>query len=118
MKWAAAAEQQLVTNTLPGLMSGLADVTDGTNVGVAQGRDSARFAFEAPTQPGIRCQMRQENFDGDHPIQPGVERAIHRSHSACAEQSLQFVSAEVSAGFEVMARERVGYSRRRAEQQV
>jgi hypothetical protein len=73
---------------------------DATNVGVAQGCDSSRLTFEALPQPGIRRQMRQENLDGDHPIKSCVERAIHGSHAAGAQQSLQLVPAEVSAGFE------------------
>jgi len=68
-----------------------ADVEKGTDVGMVEGRDGLRFAFETEFGRGIRAEMIWEDFDCDITAEPGVAGAIDFARAACAKRRKDFV---------------------------
>ena len=56
------------------------------------------FALEAREAVGIVRERVGQDLDRDVALQPRVARAIHLAHAAGAEQRVDFVRAEASAG--------------------
>ena len=72
----------------------LADVVDGDDVGIVEGRGRPRLAFESRQVRAVRGQLRREHLDRDAAVQPRVPRRVNLPHSACAEWRQDFVGAE------------------------
>ena len=66
-------------------------------MGMLEGRDSSRFAFEAHLQIRIRRELRGQDLDSDVAIQPRIARAIHLAHAASADRRHYFVRSEFGA---------------------
>ena len=75
----------------------VADVMQGTDIGVVQRRNSPRFALEALLGLEIRRKMRRQDLDRDGAIQARVARTIHLTHAACAKRRLNFIGSEFRA---------------------
>ena len=69
----------------------LADVEQGADVGVVEGRQQLRLALEAREALGIGDERRGQDLDRDVAIELGVARTIHLAHSACPERAEDFV---------------------------
>src|SRR5271155_5272429 len=73
------------------------DVVDSENVRVIQRRDGSRFLFEAPQSVRIFCQPFGQHFDRNVASEPRIERSVHFSHAARAEQRNDFIRAKSRA---------------------
>src|SRR3982750_452924 len=73
-------------------------VVQRADVWVIELGDGSRLTLEALTELRIGGQGRREHLDRDQPIQARVARAVDLPHGADANQPVNFVSAEASAG--------------------
>jgi hypothetical protein len=83
-----------------GPLADLAHFMDRADIWVIQRGRRACFAQEALTRTGIAECGRRKNLDRDVSIQLWVERAIHLSHPAGADQQFDAVTADRRAGRE------------------
>ena len=74
------------------------NVVERADMRMIEAGDRLRFALEPRPLGGIRRAPRREHLDGDGPIQPSIDGAIHVAHAATAEQIADFVPAQGSAG--------------------
>jgi hypothetical protein len=74
-----------------------ADVVKNADIRVIQRRDGASFAIEALFRFRILRKMVRQDLDGNGAIEARIQRAVHLTHSACAERSLYFVWTEFRA---------------------
>src|SRR5689334_3686274 len=77
---------------------GRADVVDGADVRMIEGRDDARFALEPLAKLQVGRQLRGENLQRDVAIEPHVARPIDLTHSPFANPGLDFVRPEPGTG--------------------
>ena len=71
-----------------------ADVVQRTDVQMLDGRNRARFAFEALNKAGRSGDVRGKNLDGDRAIETRVARPIDFAHGPCSGQGLDLIRAE------------------------
>ena len=81
---------------------GFADVVDGQDVGVVQGRGRARFLLEALAAFGMAGHRGRQNLDRDVAAEPGIGRAIDLSHPAGADRGGDAVLSEGTADHDVI----------------
>ena len=74
---------------------GFADVVEHADVGMAQGRDSARLAFEPLPQARHLAQMLGKNLDRDGAVEAGVGGAVYLAHAAGSQEGVDAVGAEL-----------------------
>jgi hypothetical protein len=61
-------------------------VINREKVGVVEGAQNSRFVFEALQTVAVSSEPFGEYFNRDPALEPGVARAIHLSHPACAQR--------------------------------
>jgi hypothetical protein len=71
---------------------------DAHDVGVREGRDRARLAFEARQSIAITGQFVGQDFDRHLAAEPFIAGSVHRAHPAGAQKSEDLVGAQASAG--------------------
>ena len=76
----------------------LADVVDGEDVRMVQGRDGPRLPFEPNLQLRLSAEPLRHDLDRDLPVQPRVPSPIHLSHPARAERRENLIRAEPRSG--------------------
>ena len=74
-----------------------ADVVDGTDVRIVQGRNRARFLLEALPRFRIAGEHAGEHLDGDRAIEPDVARTVDLAHTALANRTENLVRTDASA---------------------
>ena len=73
----------------------LAEVEDLHDARVVELRHGAGLLLEALQEGRVMlAQLRREDFDGDGPLQRGLDAAIHRAHAATSEEGLDDVAIE------------------------
>jgi hypothetical protein len=80
----------------------MADVVQGANVGMVQGRYSAGLAIETLLGVWIIRKMTRQDFYCDRAIKASVLRSIYLAHTAGAERRDDFVGAELCARVRAM----------------
>jgi hypothetical protein len=75
-----------------------AHVVNHADVGMIEARDGPRFALEPRTQSRIGEQVRQEDLDGDGPVQPRVAGLVDLPHPAGPERRDDLGWAETCTG--------------------
>src|SRR5450631_1817273 len=78
----------------------MADVMQGTDVGMVQRRNHPRFAIETVLGLRVVGKMGRQNLDGNGAVKAGVAGTVDFSHSASAKGSEDFVRSELRAGGE------------------
>jgi hypothetical protein len=78
----------------------VADVVHRADLRVVQARDDARLAVEPLAESRIGGQYGRQHLERHRSIEPRVPPAVHVAHTACAEQTGDFVGAEEHAGSE------------------
>ncbi len=76
----------------------LADVVDRDQVGMIECRRRSRLAGEPRNPLRIRDRVGSENLEGDVPAERGVDRVVHVSHPAAAEQQQDLVATDRPSG--------------------
>ena len=67
------------------------------DVGMIQRGQQLRLAREARQPLGVRRKRGRQPLQRDVPLQPGIPRAKHLAHAACAKGAKDFVCADASA---------------------
>src|SRR6185295_18061438 len=75
-----------------------ADVEDGDDVGMVEGRDGPRLQLEAPQAVWIGREAGRKHLDRDVASQARVPRPVHLAHRSGAERGQDLIRAETSAG--------------------
>ena len=75
-----------------------ADVVDGEDVGVVQGRGRAGFLLEAAQAIGIAGPERRQHLDRDIAVEPRVARPVDVAHASGAEGREDLVRTEAASG--------------------
>ena len=95
--------QRLAANQLhhqPCLSVARAEIVDGDDVAVIEGRGASGFAFEAREPVAIVGQLVRKNLDRYLPPETHVARAIDLPHAARPDRASDLVRPEARAGFQ------------------
>jgi hypothetical protein len=77
-----------------------ADVVDGEDVGMVEGRDGPGFLLESAEAVGVALARRGHDLESDIPSETGITRAVDLAHAPRAQGRADLILAETATGYE------------------